>query len=315
MGAIKFYVGVTDNNWFSYLKNIQPDEVNFWQPSGTRRFRVLKPYELFLFKLHSPLNYITGGGFFVSHSILPVSLAWDAFNTKNGLPDFPSFLDTILDYKKSNREVDPDPKIGCIVLTQPFFFEEKDWLPIPKDWKLNIVQGKSYTTDTFIGKKLYQDVFDRLNKYIHQTICDGINEEISSARYGLEQIIQPRLGQGAFRVLVTEKYNHKCAITGERTLPVLEAAHIKPYSQNGPHSIQNGLLLRKDLHTLFDRGYLTVTDKLHVEVSKRIKEDYGNGREYYALHGKKLSVIPGHLQDKPSEKYLRWHNDNVFLAR
>ena len=133
MGALKFYVGVTDNNWFTYLKNIQPDEVNFWQPSGTRRFRVLKPYELFLFKLHSPLNYITGGGFFVSHSILPASLAWDAFNTKNGAPNFRSFLNTILDYKKSNGEVDPDPKIGCIVLTQPFFFEEKDWLPIPKD--------------------------------------------------------------------------------------------------------------------------------------------------------------------------------------
>ena len=70
--------------------------------------------------------------------------------------------------------------------------------------------------------------------------------------------------------------------------------------------------MRKDLHALFDRGYLTVTDKLHVEVSKRIKEDYGNGREYYALHGKKLSVIPGHLQDKPSEKYLIWHNEMFF---
>lgn len=60
---------------------------------------------------------------------------------------------------------------------------------------------------------------------------------------------------------------------------------------HGKHSkTNNGLILRKDLHTLFDRGYITVTKDLHIEVSKRIKEDYGNGKEYYAFQGKKLIV-------------------------
>jgi putative restriction endonuclease len=115
-------------------------------------------------------------------------------------------------------------------------------------------------------------------------------------------------------VLVTEAYQRRCAITGEKTLPVLHAAHIKPYSLNGPHAVSNGILLRQDLHTLFDRGYLTVTDDYHVEVSRRIKEDYGNGRDYYALRGKQLLEIPKSVQDRPAREYLRWHNEEVYLG-
>lgn len=55
-------------------------------------------------------------------------------------------------------------------------------------------------------------------------------------------------------------------------MPVLHAAHIKPYVEDGPHEIRNGLLLREDLHTLFERGYMTVTTDYHVEVSKRLKK-------------------------------------------
>lgn len=81
---MKFYVGITDNNWYTTLKNIPDiDEVNFWQPGGRARFRALEPGELFLFKLHSPHDFIVGGGFFAHNSILPVCLAWQAFEQKN----------------------------------------------------------------------------------------------------------------------------------------------------------------------------------------------------------------------------------------
>lgn len=95
---------------------------------------------------------------------------------------------------------------------------------------------------------------------------------------------------------------------------MLDAAHIKPYGQDGPHQVSNGLLLRQDIHTLFDRGYMTVNGDLRIEVSRRIKEDYGNGREYYALHGKPLAVVPFVLRDHPSRDYLRWHNETIFQS-
>lgn len=62
---MEIFVGVTDNKWFRYLKSIKPDEVNFWQPNSGRNFKTIKQGELFLFKLHSPNNFIVGGGIFV----------------------------------------------------------------------------------------------------------------------------------------------------------------------------------------------------------------------------------------------------------
>jgi hypothetical protein len=92
---MKLYIGVTDNHWFQFLSQLQPDEINFWQPGGKQTFAALSPGEPFLFKLHSPLNFIVGGGFFVRHSFLPVSLAWDAFGDKNGMADYYSFTQDI----------------------------------------------------------------------------------------------------------------------------------------------------------------------------------------------------------------------------
>ena len=75
-----------------------------------------------------------------------------------------------------------------------------------------------------------------------------------AARFGRPALIQPRLGQGAFRVAVTDAYERRCALTRERTLPIPDAAHIRAYAAGGGHEIPNGLLLRTDIHRLFDLG-------------------------------------------------------------
>jgi putative restriction endonuclease len=128
------------------------------------------------------------------------------------------------------------------------------------------------------------------------------------ARFGAPVTILPRLGQGAFRVEVTDAYSRCCAITGEKTLPALEAGHIRPYAKNGPHEIRNGLLLRSDLHNLFDLGYLTVTLDYRVKVSRRIREEFENGRHYYALDGQALAVLPRHEAARPAPEFLEWHH-------
>lgn len=310
---MKFYVGITDYDWFITLQTEKCDEVNFWKPGGKTNFKVLDEGDLFLFKLHSPNDYIVGGGFFLKFSILPSSLAWEAFGVANGAQSLKALNERIYKYKKTNRQTDPDPNIGCIILTMPFYFEQKDWIPIPSDWGRSIVQGKTYDTQNVTGRNLYKLIMERLEW--QRSIDAGYLGEVSQTnRYGNEQIIKPRIGQGAFKVLITDAYQRRCAITGEKTLPVLEAAHIKPYSLNGPHEINNGLLLRRDFHTLFDRGYLTVDKNLTIEVSHRIKEDFGNGREYYAHHGSKLLVLPEREEQLPDPYFLEWHNQNVYLG-
>ncbi|MGD0281434.1 MAG: HNH endonuclease [Dissulfurispiraceae bacterium] len=308
---MKFYIGVTDNTWFKFLAEREPDEVNFWQPSGTAAFRALRPGELFLFKLHAPLNFIAGGGFFVKHSIVPLSLAWEAFAEKNGAEDLNTFRDKVIRYKGRNSRFEPDPTIGCIILSQPFFLDRSEWVPAPEDWHPNIVQGKTYGTDDRIGAALWSDIQERLSHQVKLDDYQVVAEE--NARYGNEQVIRPRLGQGAFRVLVTDAYQRRCAMTGERTLPVLESAHIKPYARSGPHSINNGLLLRSDLHKLFDLGYITVTGDMLIKVSKRIKEEFKNGRNYYALDGQSLISLPSEPVYRPARDYLDWHNEKIFL--
>lgn len=72
-------------------------------------------------------------------------------------------------------------------------------------------------------------------------------------------------------------------------------------------------MLRRDIHSLFDAGYVTVTPDLHFEVSRRIKEESDNGKHYYALHGQciTITVQPGHWPDRVA---LDWHNRIHFMA-
>lgn len=225
---------------------------------------------------------------------------------KNGVADYATLRIRIEQYR---GEIKGDPEIGCNILNGPFFFAEKDWIPIPETWASNIVRGRTFDTEATDGLRLWNAVSERL-----RLASGSAAIAAEPPRFGAEYLTQARLGQGAFRVLVTEAYDRRCAITGERTLPVLEAAHIKPYSETGPHLVSNGLLLRSDLHILFDDGYVTVTDDLRVEVSKRIKEEFENGREYYQYRGKPLQKIPKGADEKPSKEFLRWHNEQVYLG-
>jgi putative restriction endonuclease len=310
---MKLWAGVTDNQWFKYLAELRPDEVNFWRPSGGS-FQALKRWDPFLFKLHSPYDYIVGGGFFVRYSPFPLSVAWEVFGQKNGAPDFETFYDQIRRYREPRGTMQPDPNIGCIVLTEPFFFDQTDWIPVPEDWHPSIVQGKTYDTEEPIGAALWDKVKMVLEG--HRLENAEMQEPAiirERPRYGAEYMIRARLGQSAFRVDVIEAYSRRCAITGERTLPVLQASHLKPVSESGPHSVDNGLLLRADLHILFDRGYITVTKDYRIEASRRIKDEFENGEEYYGFQGKQLAVLPAKAIERPSTEFIQWHNERVFV--
>jgi HNH endonuclease len=274
--GVRLIVAVTDRDWFDHLRSLQGlNEVNFWAPSATP-FRALVPGELFLFKLHSPDNFIVGGGVFAHANILPCSLAWEAFREANGAASLEEMRARIMRYRRNEVDNRSDFQIGCRILTQPFFLDRENWIDVPPSWSRNIVTFKTYSTDDPDGKH----VWDMIQNRIFSTASAGFREE--QARYGEPVLVRPRLGQGAFRILVTDIYGRRCAVTGERTLPALDAAHIRPYSQGGAHEVWNGLLFRRDIHSLFDAGYVTVTPDYHFEVSRRIKEEFENGRDYYA---------------------------------
>ena len=166
--------------------------------------------------------------------------------------------------------------------------------------------GKCFDTTDPVAAKLLADVQARMQ--VAGTVVPEFLAEPDQARYGEPRLITPRLGQGAFRLEVTDAYMRRCAITGERTLPALAACHIKPYADLGPHQVNNGLLLRSDLHNLFDLGYLTVTHDYKVKVSRRIREEFQNGRHYYELDNQLLQVLPEDEKSRPAHEFLEWHN-------
>jgi putative restriction endonuclease len=306
--TVRLIVAVTDKDWFDYLRQkASPPEVNFWSP-GAAAFKALQPGELFLFKLHAPLNFIVGGGVFAHANAVPCSLAWEAFGDGNGAASLGEMRRRIAKYRRTDPGDRSDFLVGCRILTEPFFFPEPEWIPVPSSWAPNIVTFKTYDTSEHDGAALWGAVQERLQRSAAPVFAEREQE-----RYGAPTLVRPRLGQGAFRMIVTDAYKRRCAVTGERTLPALEAAHIRPYSDGGLHSPGNGLLLRRDIHALFDGGYVTVTPDSKFRVSRRIREEFENGRHYYEFDGRSIAEA-GTAGWNPDPGALRWHNEERFLG-
>lgn len=312
---MKFFVGVTDNDWFDFLSARKLEEVNFWQPGGRQVFRALQPGAPFLFKRKGKHSAIAGVGFFSSHTFLPVDLAWTIFGEGNGMPSRQAFRERIAAYRSRQNDFAANPNIGCIVLTDPIWFDRSDWIAVPASFSRNIVKGKGYDTTDAEGAALWKRVLERLEHAGFLQRDDAHKQPVWQEErplYGAEYLAKVRLGQGAFRVLLTDHYQRRCAVTGERTLPVLEAAHVKPYADSGPHRLANGILLRSDWHRLYDSGYVTLTEDHKLLVSPRIREEFENGKDYYRHHGQTLRILPDKAAHRPAGEYVRWHNEHVY---
>src|SRR5690242_17390829 len=116
--------------------------------------------------------------------------------------------------------------------------------------------------------------------------------------FGDPRLAPQRLGQQAFKARVLVAYERRCAITGSKIRPVLQAAHIRPVTEGGEHRLDNGLLLRSDVHTMFDRGYLAIDDNYRLLVSPRLRGEFGNGEQFYAKAGKVIE-LPDRKIDRP----------------
>ena len=310
------YVANTDIDWFQTL-SVRPEieEINFWQPSGGKGFHVLAPGELIFFRLKSPHNAIGGFGIFARHDILPAWHAWDTFGEGNGARSFPEMRERVAQYRRRHQpafvsDAHGNYLIGCILVVEPVFLPPDQWVREPSDWPRNAVQGKSYDLSVGEGARVARDCLERLRHDEGPTMQELLE---MTNRYGAPQLITPRLGQGTFKIAVEKAYGRSCAITGEHSLPVLEAAHIRPYGNGGAHSVSNGMLLRRDIHRLFDLGYVTVTPDATFEVSRALREEFANGRTYYALQGGNVK-FPRSKEDLPAPEQLAWHNDMVFRA-
>lgn len=125
-----------------------------------------------------------------------------------------------------------------------------------------------------------------------------------------ERLTKVRIGQASSGAEAIQAYGRACAVTREHSLPVVEAAHIVPFAERGVHEITNGLALRSDLHRLFDAHYLTFDEDHRLIVSRRLREEFSNGKAYYDLQeqGARLH-LPERAELRPDPALLDIHRE------
>lgn len=147
-----------------------------------------------------------------------------------------------------------------------------------------------------------------LQRWIEQADLDKPEDNFdpSSVEDGRKKIwaqVRRRQGQPSFRRKLIRAYDGRCAISGCPLQDLLEAAHIRPYLGAETNITPNGLLLRADIHTLFDLGLISIATDHSILVSEKLI-----GTDYNGFGASKLRV-PQLASDMPSENALAWHRN------
>lgn len=294
-------IGLTDLDWFTMLKSgLLRSVVNFWTPTPWN-FSSLREGEHFYFLLKAPVRKIGGFGEFDHYEEITVSEAWDRFGTANGVSSLTALSERMRKYvgRRTDRDIsNPDPVIGCIVLRQPFFFDDDMFFasedrgaPVPRQ----VVKFKTFRDiNTLLRDPAPGNTLEPF---------ELVNPEGVQRRTGTTAL---RPHQQQFRHRVLEAYSGLCAITGESTVEVLQAAHIQPYIDKRSNDVRNGILLRSDLHALFDAGLISIDSRRCINVSP-----YLDSEEYRSLEGKQIR-LPKSRENHPSLDALEFHRQRVF---
>lgn len=317
---MRAYVFPTDTSWARYLTALQrrdpgQTEANFWLPSSTG-FSALSPGDRFLFRSKADAGgQIIGGALYTEYLRMRVSEAWRFYGEANGADSLEALAQSIQRYRSRNgAPFDPDPEIGCILLTDVTFVPHGAELPVPPGFPMTATRGRGYGP----GDTAWSAVEDAFAQVLLRADVPDLRPDSDAVAYlsgpTKERVDGPhwiRRGQRWFASKMMTTYQRRCAITGSHIAPTLQAAHIRPIAKEGEHRVDNGLLLRSDVHTLFDDGYIGIDEKHRLQVSKRLREDFSNGAEFYSRAGDTI-LLPVQKHERPSGDVVTWHMDEVF---
>lgn len=313
-----FYVGITDTDWFSILREDYNNgklnkQVNFWTP-GTAKFKAIEPGDLFLFKLHNRKSTgengeIVGGGYFSYYDRMSIPNTWNKFGRGNGRESLDSMKKSLKSIQEKNN-MQSNIEIGCVILENVFFLEK--WIDEPSDWSRSIVSGKTYSTDTEIGLKLFNLVNERINgnSKSDKEIINEIETEANALPLKGEEkmaFVKTRVNQSVFRERLLKKYR-TCCLCNVENQALLTASHIKPWATSNADEkldAENGFLLCPNHDALFDGGFITFDDDGQIIISNRLSQ--ADCTFTNVTQTKKIS-----LSDKNKE-YLKYHREKIFV--
>jgi hypothetical protein len=134
----------------------------------------------------------------------------------------------------------------------------------------------------------------------------GVTRGLEETRRKVLREIAERQGQGESRASLLVAYGERCAVTGTSCAQVLDAAHIVPYAEMGENSVANGLLLRSDIHVLFDLNLLAIDAAYKLVVSPHLSAH----SDYSSLNGSAIR-LPAKKRDWPEQAHLQGHRERL----
>jgi putative restriction endonuclease len=321
------YVAHTMREWFEFLSGPDVaraglvDEVNFWSPSADRSMKAFVPGEPVFFRLGAagPRDRfgrcIVGYAFFAAFERVSASLAWELFGVRNGAPTRSAFYALI---GRTTPAAIAAP-LACTILRGARFWPDSRFLSWGEErgWAATGVQRGRSERDPRNAAALWAALASDAAQPPEELAPAPFSPLIADERRVALSAAAVREGQGTFRLRLLRAYDG-CAITGEHTEPVLQAAHIQPYLGPRSNHVQNGLLLTQEWHTLFDRGLVTIDPptraapaRYAIRVSNLLRERWQNGRRYREMDGQPLR-LPANPEAYPSREALDWHREHVF---
>lgn len=251
-------------------------------------------------------QFIVGGGFFLNHVQMDIRSCWYQYGVGSGYITFESFMKRAVECK-----ADLNQTLSCYLSIGSFIFIKKDLLDVPAGFQFDF-NGKNH---------IEIDVNDPIGMYLQNVVSQRRLSLVDSATdfgswpgiYRKATIHKSAEKTAQFKTQLLSIYNYSCAVTGCSTIPALSLAHIKNMYDDRYLGVDNGLILRSDLHHLFSKGVITFfyegDDEIVVKLSHRMKMDLDP--EYSKLEGRCLR-LPKNKEFWPNKEYLKWHNTIRF---
>lgn len=247
---------------------------------------------------------ICGGGFFLKHLNLDITSCWNEYGVLSGYMTLNDFLKRAKEFK-----ADMNDPLSCYIADGSFIFIRKNMVHVPDMFRINFEDRSRITipSDEPFGMFIKKVCLERRKAQIDPSSCTwpGIYY-VASVHKSAEQASQ-------YRTKLLSVYGFKCAVTGCTLMPALSVAHIKTIYDDRYLNLNNGVILRSDIHHLFSKGYLTFfyddDGLVRVKISKNMKLNLDP--EYSELDGKKIT-LPENKDYWPDKDYLKWHNHIRF---
>jgi putative restriction endonuclease len=296
-----FAIAPTDIGWFERMRGGTVGRVvNFWMPTPWG-VKGLHPGDRLHFMLKSPIRKIGGYGEFVRYTDMTASDAWSTYGLGNGVDsrdELVAKIERFAEKRSKSFVVTNDPLIGCIELADVVTLDNERFVA-PEEC--------GHTFPKEVVKLKYFNEADEIATRLGTTSAGvAAFALVSGTASRKPSLRKDRKGQSIFRNEVLKNYGHRCCVTNESVVELLEAAYIQPFIDDRSNHPQNGLCLRVDIHRLFDEGLIAITEQDTLVTSEKLK-----GTSYAALNGASIHPPVG-ARKHPSQEALRFHRAEVF---